>query len=129
MKHDIYTKFGMCWNAADFSPLSKKMRKDCTYDSFDYFYKLKGRERLTEFFNEKAQANTEKSGDDKIDMHRGYYQKTNTLLKTIKECCIMVRRQDLSAVSIIVFGKRFGKISSISGLDPAEVRTIRDIKI
>lgn len=129
MKHDIYTKFGTCWNAADFAPLAEKLKKDCTYVSYDYFYKLKGRGRLTEFFNGQAKENLKKDDEEKIDMHRGYYQKTNSLLKTIKECCIMVRRQDLTAVNIIVFSKRFGKVSSVVGMDPKEVKSIRDIKI
>ena len=129
MKHDIYTKFGTCWNAADFAPFEKKLGKDCTYVSYDYFYKLKGRTRLTEFLTEQAKENSGKNGEGKIDIHRGYYQKTNSLLKTIKECCIMVRRQDLKTVNIIVLNKRLGRVSSIVGLNPEEVKSIRDIKI
>jgi hypothetical protein len=129
MKHDIYTKFGTCWNAADFAPFESKLKKDCTYVSYDYFYKLKGRARLTEFFNGQAKENLNKSGGEKIDIHRGYYQKTNSVLKTIKECCIMVRRQDLATVNILAINKRLGKVSSIVGMDPEEVKSIRDIKI
>ena len=129
MKHDVYTKFGICWNSADFSKFSKKLAKDCTYDSFDYFYKLKGRERLAEFFGDAAKANTEKGDEEIIDVHRGFFQRTNTLLKTIKECCIMVRRHDLKTTNILVFNKKLGKISSITGFNPDEVKSIRDIKI
>lgn len=129
MKRDVYTKFGTCWNAADFSSFSKKLLKECTYDSFDYFYKLKGSARITKFFNEQAKSNLIKNDDEKIDIHRGYFQKTNSVLKTIKECCIMVKCKDLKTVRVYVFGKRFGKITSITGLDPDKIKSIRDIKI
>lgn len=129
MKRDIYTKFGECWNEADFSPFSKKLLKDCTYTSFDFFYKLKGRGRLIEYLNEQAKKNKNMGDSDRLDIHRGYYQKTNTMLKSINECCIMVKGSELKTVSIITFSKKFGKISAITGINPEEVKSIRDIKI
>lgn len=129
MKHDLYWRFGVCWNDANFSPFSKKTITDITYTSYDYFYKLKGKERLFDFFTKESIANKEKNDYDKIDMHRGYCQKTNSILKSIKECCIMVRRGDMKSVRIVVFTKRFGKITSIAGLNPEEIKSIRDIKI
>jgi hypothetical protein len=128
MKHDIYEKFGKCWNIADFSSFSKKLLRDCTYDSFDYFYKLKGRQRLMEYFNETAAQNKTLDENERIYVHKGYCQKTDSMLKTIKECCIMVRQSDLKTTKILVFNKRFGKVSTIVGMDPGQVKSIRDIK-
>lgn len=129
MKNDIYTKFGECWNKGDFSSFSKKFLKDCTYQSFDYFYKLKGRARLTEYFTEQSKKNISKHEDDKIDVYKGYCQKTTSVLKTIKECCIIVRRSDLKTLRILMLNTRFGKVTSIMGLNPDEIKSIRDTRI
>jgi hypothetical protein len=129
MKHDLYEKFGECWNMADFSSFSKKLLRDCTYDSFDYFYKLKGRQRLLDFFDQSAKDNQLLGDEDRIYVHRGYCQKTGTMLKTIRECCIMVRQSDLKTTKILVFNKKLGKISTIVGMDPEQVKSIRDVKI
>ncbi len=129
MKHDIYNRFGLCWNRADFSSFSKKLLKECTYTSFDYFYKLKGKDRVIKFLNDLSADNLNKNVNDRIAIHRGYYQNPNSMLKTIKECCIMVRSSDLKTVSVITFTKRIGKITSVSGLNPDEIKSIRDIRI
>ncbi len=129
MKHDIYTKFGNCWASGDFSPFSKKLLKECTYTSFDYFYKIKGRERLEEFFNSQAELNLKNNEVEKTYIYKGFYQKTDTVLKSIKECCLVVRQSDLKTMKILTFAKRFGKISSIQGLDPEKVKSIRERKI
>ena len=78
---------------------------------------------------EEAKKNLGEPKENILDAYRGFYQKTNFMLKTIKECCIMVRRCDLKSIRIIVIGKRFGKISSVTGIDPSEVKSIRDTKI
>jgi hypothetical protein len=129
MKNDIHAKFGMCWNEVDFSSFSNKFLKDCTYDSFDYFYKLKGRQRLTEYFTNQANQNAAKPDDEIIDIYKGYCQKTTSVLKTIKECCIMVRRSDLKTIRILMLNTRFGKVTSVQGLNPEKIKSIRNTKI
>lgn len=129
MKHDICWRFGLCWNEADFSSFSNKLINECTYTSFDFFYKLKGRDKLVEHITKEATANLASSDYDKINIHKGYYQKTSTLLKTIKECCIMVRNGDMKTMRILSINKRFGRVTSIVGYSPDEIKSIRDIKI
>ncbi len=129
MKNDLYTKFGYCWNNGDFSSFSKKLLKECTYNSFDYFYKLKGRDKLTEFLKEQAASSHSAKSSETAYAYTGYYQKTDTALKTIKECCLIVRQSDLKTLKILTFAKRFGKIASIQGLDPDKVKSIRERKI
>ena len=129
MKRDTYQKFAECWNLADFSSFSNKLLKDCTYSSFDYFYKLKGKERVIELLESEAAKNHSNKSSEKINIHKGYYQKSNSMLKSIKECCIMVRQSDLKTTRILIFNKRFCKVASISGLDPSIDKSIRDKKL
>lgn len=129
MKKDYYKIFGKCYKNCDFSSFSRIITKDCTYQSFDYLYILKGKERVIEGMTQIANQNVSENEDICVDVYKGYYLKMIFILKTIKECCIITRRDDNKNIRLIYFNKRWGKISAIMGVDPQKLKIIRANKI
>lgn len=129
MKKDYYKLFGECFNNCDFSPFSRIIRNDCIYQSFDFLYILKGKERVVEELMQYTKQNVSADEKDKADIYKGFYLKSIFLLKTIKECCIVTRRYDNTNIRMLIFNKRWGKISTITGIEPNKVNLIRAQKI
>jgi hypothetical protein len=124
MKHDIYSIFCDCYKNADFAELMKTTHKDCTYQSYDFLYVLKGRDNVINTLKKQAQENISAKACDKTDINLGFYQKTQFLFKTLKDCVIITRHSDKYDIRVLCFGIRWGKIVNITGIDPRKHKHI-----
>jgi len=129
MKKDYYTLLGLCFNACDFTAFANRLTKDCTYQSYDFLYILKGRARVLQMFENHAMQNAAAIAQEKVDIYTGFFAKQIFLLKTIKECCIITRQNSDENIRLLVFHKRRRKISQITGIDPKTAQIIRAKKI
>lgn len=129
MNTDIYIIFGQCFNTGNYSSIANKLYKDCIYQSFDFLYILKGKEHVLKTLKNQADDNKSAKECDKIDIYSGFYQKSQFMFKTLKNCCIMTRRFDKKDIRILYFNYRWGKIISISGINPIKTKHVRVKKI
>jgi hypothetical protein len=112
----------MCYNNGDFSPLSKMMHKDCTYQSYDFLYILKGKDNVLKSLEQKSKENLDADDDTRLEVYKGFYLKKRIAVNSIKNCCILAKKCDRQDVRIIYIRKKWGKISHIIGIDPNEVK-------
>ena len=110
MKFKFYKQFGLCYNEGDFSSLERFLQKDCTYQSFDYLYVIKGREKIIDLFENQSRQSLEFDDTNIADVYSGYYSKSFLWLKTVTECLIFVSRNDKKSIRILSFNNIFSCI-------------------
>ena len=111
-----YHLFGQCFNQGDFSNLSKALREDALYESHDFLYKIRGREKVIATLNERVKAYTK----GQVVACGGYYFKEMLTLKRLLPCVILYDIQQKNVVRLITIGLRRGKIIAITGLSPKD---------
>ncbi|MCK5129750.1 MAG: hypothetical protein KAQ68_07850 [Clostridiales bacterium] len=129
MKYELYKQFGLCYNHGDFSSLIAKLHTDCIYQSFDFLYVLNGNKKVIEELEKQSRYKQTVNDNEKLDIYTGYYPKQIFLLKTIKECCIIVKRGDKKSIRIITFTKKWGKVTHIIGLDPSTTKHVKCVRV
>jgi|GEM_PF-3068297 len=114
----LYRLMGTCYNTSDFTPFGKHLSPSVIYESHDFLYKLKGRDRVMEYFAERTLANGERPEDKKHIAYGGFYKEPFLAGTRLAEC-IVICRPDHSPIRLVTLKIKRGKVCEITGLDPA----------
>ncbi len=122
-----YKAFGECYNSGDFTPIARSIRQDVLYESFDFLYKIKGKDKVLDTLNTRAKDNQERAYP--LEAYRGFFFRQILSFKRLLPCVILYSSKEKTTSRIVYLKLRRGKIISITGLDPKEYHHTRGDKL
>ncbi|MEX1375990.1 MAG: hypothetical protein AB1Z23_00815 [Eubacteriales bacterium] len=113
--------FGQCYNNKSFFTISRLLRPEVSYDSYDCLYNITSIDSVVKILDESIKQNTE--------AYEGYYFWKSILTRRLSKCVLICDSDTLKCIRIINIKIRKRKITRITGLNPREYEYTRGKKI